>query len=183
MGEIELDGVADLIRTRSRAGDLTGGKDLEDHVPGILSSDEVRPGQVPGYIQESLREQDDIKTVFDCKGDAFYYSERYMTGAYANILVLKMAGHLRMMAEIIREQSRMYPRPVPISLFRYPPFDLEENLISEGIEEMMRQGPYRDISLLTTSIGNAFAYSTDYLTPDYAQMLAEWIDVGQVQNP
>lgn len=183
MGEVELDKVADLIRIRSRAGDLTADKDLREYVPGIVPSGAVEPGQGPSFIQEALRGQDDIKIVFDSKGGAFYYSEQYMTGAYANILVLKMEGRHRMMAEIIREHSRMYPRPVPIRLFRYPPFDLEENLISESLVEMMRQGPYRDISLLTTSIGNTFAYSADYLTPDYAQMLAEWNDVGLAQNP
>ncbi len=88
-----------------------------------------------------------------------------------------------MMAEVIREHSRIYPRPVPIALFQCSPFNLTEDLIERALQEMSLQEPYRDISQVTSSIGNTFLYSKDYLDQDYATMLAEWIDVGQVQNP
>jgi hypothetical protein len=48
---------------------------------------------------------------------------------------------------------------------------------------MADQKEYQDIQQTTTSIGTVFLFSTLYLEPDYATFLAEWIDVGQVNNP
>jgi len=48
---------------------------------------------------------------------------------------------------------------------------------------MARQDAFKDIQQTTSSIGTAFLYSTIHLDPDYASMLAEWLDVGQASNP
>jgi hypothetical protein len=106
-----------------------------------------------------------------------------MTGGYANILALKHEGPLRMMAGVIREHSRIYPRPVPVTLFQCPPFNLNESQVAEVLEEMKQGSLFKDIDLVTTSIGSIFAYSSDYLDRNYASMLAEWADVGQTENP
>jgi hypothetical protein len=119
----------------------------------------------------------------DDSGGAWYFSEQSMTGAYVRILLLKGQGPLRMMAEVIREHSRVYPRPVPLSLFQCAPFNLSDDQIALGLKEMTGKTKYRDIARLITSIGNIFVYSTDHLEPGYAAMLAEWADVGQVENP
>jgi hypothetical protein len=42
---------------------------------------------------------------------------------------------------------------------------------------------YRDISQVSTSTGHVFLYCSKHLDRDYALMLAEWIDVGQFENP
>jgi hypothetical protein len=42
---------------------------------------------------------------------------------------------------------------------------------------------YSDIEQTTTWTGCVFLYSTRHLEPDHASMLAEWIDVGQLNNP
>jgi hypothetical protein len=42
---------------------------------------------------------------------------------------------------------------------------------------------YQDIAQTTTSAGNTFLYSRTFLDPAYAAALAEWIDVGQYDNP
>ena len=125
----------------------------------------------------------DLKMILDDSGGAWYFSEQSMTGAYARVLLLKGQGPLRMMAEVIREHSRDYPRPVPLALFQCAPFNLSDDEIALCLKEMMGKPPYRDIARLITSIGNIFAYSTDHLEPGYAAMLAEWADVGQVENP
>jgi hypothetical protein len=48
---------------------------------------------------------------------------------------------------------------------------------------MEQQAEYRDIARTITSIGTVFLYSNQYLDPDHASMLAEWLDVGQANNP
>jgi hypothetical protein len=48
---------------------------------------------------------------------------------------------------------------------------------------MAGKDAYRDIARTCTSAGNEYIYSTDHLEPDHAASLAEWIDVGQYDNP
>jgi hypothetical protein len=48
---------------------------------------------------------------------------------------------------------------------------------------MAQQKEYEDIAQTITSVGTQFLYSTKHLDPDHAFTLAEWLDVGQVNNP
>jgi hypothetical protein len=48
---------------------------------------------------------------------------------------------------------------------------------------MAGSADYQDIAQTTSSIGTVFLFSRLYLEPDYASMLAEWIDVGQAKSP
>jgi len=177
--EAALIGIADFIRSRSSAGELVASADLEAQFACPAPARALEPD----LVEDMLSSHDDIKVVPDDAGNRFYYSELFMTGAYASVLMLKNEGPLRMMAEVIREHSRVYPRPVPVALFQCSPFNLDEERIALALEEMIQEASYRDIAHITTSIGNVFAYSTDYLDRDYAAMLAEWVDVGQVENP
>jgi hypothetical protein len=179
--EISAIGIADFIRARSSAGHLTGLADLETAWNRPGSDHSVRPEQIP--VQDITLRDDDIKAARDAHGHLFYYSERFMTGTYAKVLVLKGEGSLRMMSEVIREHSRIYLRPVPVVLFQCSPFDLKEDMIAVQLEEMTQKNLYRDIDRIITSAGNLFLYSTDHLDRDHAVMLAEWIDVGQAENP
>ncbi len=90
---------------------------------------------------------------------------------------------MRLIAQIVRESSAIYPRPVPLDMFRHSPFDLTPDEIQACLARMASQGEYGDIQQTTTSIGTVFLYSALHLDPDYASMLAEWADVGQANNP
>lgn len=48
---------------------------------------------------------------------------------------------------------------------------------------MTGQAGYGDIAQIRTSVGTVFLYSASYLDPAHASMLAEWLDVGQFNNP
>lgn len=175
-----------LIRESSRAGELLALADIEAErvCRDIPASDRaMEPVPVATLIHEATLSHKDIREIQDDSGAGWYFSEQFMTGAYARVLLLKGQGPFRMMAEVIREHSRIYPRPVPLSLFQCSPFELSHDEIVLCLEEMRGRGPYRDIAHLTTSIGNLFAYSTDHLESAYAAMLAEWMDVGQARNP
>ena len=87
------------------------------------------------------------------------------------------------MAEIVRENSAIYPRPVPLNIFREPPFDLTQEEILDCLGKMGTQEEYQDITQTTTSIGTVFLYSNQHLDATYASILAEWLDVGQANNP
>jgi hypothetical protein len=106
-----------------------------------------------------------------------------MTEAYARILLQNQGDRLRLIAEIVRQNSAAYPRPVPLDLFTHPPFDLTPQEVLNGLEGMSVQDEYGDIEPTTTSTSRVFLYSTLHLDPEYASMLAEWFDVGQSNNP
>jgi len=178
--------VAEIVRERSRAGELLALADLETELAGrhLLPADATtEPVVFSTLIAETMSNHPDIKQLGDDANHAWYFSEQFMTGAYARMLLLKGRGPLNLMAEVIREHSRVYPQPVPITLFQAAPFHLRDDELSVCLQEMAGQSAYQDIACLTTSIGNSFVYSTDHLEPGYAAMLAEWADVGQIENP
>src|SRR5271169_179560 len=195
--------VAELIRESSRAGKLLSLADIEeqwnppsgawrslppDRRPEQASAatQAMYPQPAPPLLtlpQQAVLSQDDIKVIQDDSGGAWYFSEHFITGAYARVLLLKGQGPLAMMAGVIREHSRACRRSVPLALFQCSPLNLGDVEIALCLKEMTGNLPYRDIAHLTTSIGNVFAYCKDHLEPGYAAMLAEWADVGQAENP
>lgn len=106
-----------------------------------------------------------------------------MSEAYARLLIRKEGDPLLLIAETVRENSKIYPRPIRMDTFKNPPFDLTEDEISTCLKRMAEDEQYRDIAETKTSLDTVFLYSTLHLEPDYASMLAEWIDVGQFENP
>lgn len=178
--------VAELIRESSKAGELLPSSAIEAEIAARTAPagvSEAEPPRAAALIQEALRAHDDLRVMTDDSGGAWYFSEMFMTGAYARVLLLKTEGPHKMVAEVIREHSRLYPRAVPAALFQCSPFNLSGEEVARTLEEMKGKPAYRDIALLTTSIGNLFAYSTDHLDANHAAMLAEWADVGQADNP
>ena len=130
-----------------------------------------------------MAENEDLKEVRTKEGCAFYYSSMFMSDTYATLLLHKEEGPVSLIADTVREDSDRYPRPTPLDVFKEPPFDLSQEEIFSCLEEISNREEYQDISRVSTSIGHVFLYSSRYLDRDYALMLAEWIDVGQFENP
>jgi hypothetical protein len=99
------------------------------------------------------------------------------------MLLQKLGDPARLIAEVIRQNSASYPRPVPLDMFTNPPFDLTREQVVDCLERMTVEEDYRDIASTTTSASTIFLYSTLHLEPEHASMLAEWFDVGQLENP
>ncbi len=134
-------------------------------------------------IKEVLQENEDLREISGTGGILYYYSTLSLSEAYAGLLVGKEEGPLQHIAQTVRENSVIYPRPIPLDLFEQPPFDLTEREILLALEEMGQQEQYHDIVRTTTSIGTIFLFSDRHLDPDHASTLAEWLDVGQANNP
>jgi hypothetical protein len=130
-----------------------------------------------------MAENQDLKEIRAKSGTSFYYSSMFMSDNYATLLLHKKEGPGALIADTVREDSDRYPRPTPLDVFKEPPFDLSQEEILSCLQEMSNREEYQDISRVSTSIGHVFLYSSRYLDPDYALMLAEWIDVGQFENP
>jgi hypothetical protein len=106
-----------------------------------------------------------------------------MTGVYATIMLQKRIGPQQLIAQIVRESSEINQRPVPFSSFTRHPFDLGEPEIMDALAAMAAAGEYGDIARTKTSASGLYFYSTRFLSPDHACVLAEWLDVGRFENP
>ena len=135
---------------------------------------------LPGAL---LAQNDDLREVKAENGERLFYSSGAMSDAYAAMLLCKGGDPARLIAEIVRHDSEAYPRPVPLDLFFLPPFDLTPDEATRAIAKMKVLEEYEDIEETSTSTARLFLYSTLHLEPGYASMLAEWLDVGQRNNP
>jgi len=178
--------IAEIIRKKSQAGQLASENDIFQELLNrdILKGDgEESQHFFKEALKETLNRYEDLGKLPDKGEEPRFYSSQFMTESYTRILSQKETNLLLLIAEVVRENSAVYPRPVPLDLFGDSPFNLTQGELQGYLEQMAREEVYRDIKQTTTSTGNVFLYSSLHLEPDYASMLAEWFDVGQFNNP
>lgn len=178
--------IADMIRQESKAGRLISESEIlrrmaDQHLLALPAADPVE--EVRNILRKGVEESEDLYELAVEDGSRRYYSSLFMTETYARILRQKQGDPLRLIAETVRENSAVYPRPVPLDIFTQPPFDLTRQEVLNHLERMAAEEQYRDIRPTTTSAAGVFLYSTLHLEPDHAAMLAEWLDVGRFNNP
>ena len=174
--------VAALIRQESRAGRLVAEAEIL-HRMTEQSDRSLQPEEMRILIAKSITDNDDLAGLPAGDGSRLYYSSQFMTEAYAGLLLEKQGDPLQLVAQTVRRHSADYPRPVPLDLFTQPPFSFTNEDIRGLLERMAALGEYRDIARTTTSSSREFLYSTLHLEPEHASALAEWLDVGQSENP
>jgi len=176
-----------IIRERSKEGRFVLTEEVLSELlnRGFLESEkeEDRFAEASSILEEALHRNEDLQERKGKDGLSRYYSSLAMSEAYATLLTRKEEDLVLMVAEVIRENSAIYPRPIPLDIFMGLPFDLTQEEIFECLKKMGQQAEYQDIAQTTTSIGTIFLYSNRHLDPDHASMLAEWLDVGQANNP
>jgi hypothetical protein len=178
--------VAGMIRQSSEAGQLISESDIlhrliDQHLLTLQAADPEKKAE--SILREAVDRNEDLHEFINQDDSKHYYSSLTMTQAYAGILHQKQNNHLQLIAEIVRQNSAIYPRPVPLDMFTQPPFDLTRQEVLNDIQRMAAEEEYRDIMQTTTSVSGVFLYSTLHLDSEYASMLAEWLDVGQFDNP
>jgi hypothetical protein len=177
--------MAEAIRNWSAASQLIS----EQDILGLVKAHHfIPPGadrtsdSEPGILAQLVRKNDDLRKLTGA-GSHYYYSAHSMTGAYATILLHKLEGPLPLIAGTVRQSAREYQRPVPLSIFSDPPFDLPYQQVLDCLEAMAKAGGYDDIAATSTSTSAIYLYSTSHLEAEHAAMLAEWLDVGQSDSP
>ena len=178
--------IAAMIRQSSEASQLVAEAEILRRMADqhFLTSPATDPAEEAGNILKKVVDgSEDLHELAAQDGSRRYYSSHFMTEAYAMILLQKLGDPLRLIAETVRENSAVYPRPVPLDIFTQPPFDLTRQEVLNDLERMAAEEEYRDIVPTTTSASRMFLYSTLHLEPEHASMLAEWLDVGQFNNP
>ncbi len=185
-GEAAARALAAMIRQSSEASQLIAESEILRRMADqhLLISQAADPAEEVGDILKKVVDgSEDLHELAAQDGSRHYYSSHFMTETYAMILLQKLGDPLRLIAETVRENSAVYPRPVPLDIFTQPPFDLTRQEVLNDLERMAAEEEYRDIAPITTSASRVFLYSTLHLEPEYASMLAEWLDVGQFNNP
>jgi hypothetical protein len=178
--------IASMIRQSSEANQLLSESEILRRVADrhlLTRQPADLANEVGNIIKKVVDGSDDLHQISARDGSWRYYSSHSMSEAYAMILLQKQGDPLRLIAENVRQNSAVYPRPVPLDIFTDPPFDLTRQEVLSYLEQMAAEEEYRDIVTTTTSASRVFLYSTLHLEPEYASMLAEWLDVGQFDNP
>jgi hypothetical protein len=178
--------IAEIIRRRSETGQLVQFEEILTELTGqgLLESEVAEQrSHFESVLKQTVEKNEDLNEISGGDGILYYYSAQSLSETYARILIQKGKNPLLLMAQIVRENSAIYPRPVPLGIFMGSPFDLTQEEILQCLKKLGEQEEYQDIAQTTTSIGTIFLYSNQHLDPGHASMLAEWLDVGQANNP
>jgi hypothetical protein len=126
----------------------------------------------------------DIRVIRDDKrGDLYLYASPHVCEAYAaSLLLAKISDPCDVIAETVREESRLYPRPTCSLLFHLPPYGLSPEAMPSYVREMGRREEMRDIKTFEASNGVSYFYSERHMSLAHARGLAEWIEVEQFEN-
>jgi hypothetical protein len=119
-----------------------------------------------------LAEDQRLASFEGLSGQRVYHCPDLLSRTYARILD-RQGSPLLLMAEEIRDNSREYPRPVPVELFEEPPFALTPQDIERTLGIMAANPEYQDITFSRTSTGAVYLFSTLYLEREYARFLAQ----------
>ena len=178
-GETLKSRVASLIREKSAAAALVAESEI---VIALKSDPPGAGGDIAAVLAQLIKEDSDLHeitgTVSRC-----YYSSEHMTASYARVLFHKREGPPLLIAETVRESAAATRQPMPLGIFSIPPFSLTHRQIIRALASIAAADDYRDIAMVRTTVLGTYLYSTNHLEPEYAEMLAEWLDVGQFNNP
>ncbi|MCL2503984.1 MAG: hypothetical protein FWE94_05180 [Coriobacteriia bacterium] len=130
--------------------------------------------EVSVRLEEITKDPDfeDITCLTARTGAAFAFSEGHMTIEYATVLLRVAAKDpVYTIAETVREDSRVYPRPTDIEFFKYGLFEVDRSKLDEYVEQVLVE--YEDIERFEGPKGKTYLYSSEYLEGSRAELIAE----------
>lgn len=143
---------------------------------GLVKTDEERPPK------KLAIDASGIKVMRGAKGTYLYDGHR-MTPAYARWAFLGQEDDpLATFAYCVREDSRIYPRPMAESSFANEPLNMDANAVRRAFEAAQADPAYGDLCRTEASNGDVYYYSSDHLTAEHATSLAEWESVERLWN-
>jgi hypothetical protein len=139
-------------------------------------------------ILEEMRNDDryaDIQAVTSSNGNVYYHSVRHMSGYYAVVLsrvAAKDPGAT--IAALVRDESRIYPRPTCVQFFLEPMFGIPSDDLKAVVDEMLRKPENGDIQMMVhPETGGVYLYCNQYLNGDTAFKMMHWVEVVKPANP
>ena len=113
----------------------------------------------------------------------YLYSSAHMTDAYAHWAFLAAEDNpLVTFADCVREDSRIYPRPMARESFANPPFRMSAQDVEAAWAQAQKLPDYADVKRIEASNGDVYFYSATYLSEPRAKALAEWDAVERYMN-
>jgi hypothetical protein len=174
----KLSMIVELIRNNSAAAKLTRTDELTVE-PIALTLDEI------ASQLESLKrfeEYHDI-CIMDGSQAKYLFSDQRLTRNYAKMLArVEDKDLMTLIAESVRDESRIYPRPTKVTFFADEPFRLAGSDFDLVLEQMQANPAYSDIKEFNDSNGNRYLCSEQHLSMDHAYGLAEW-KIMQEETP
>ncbi len=117
-------------------------------------------------------------------GRVYAYSDLHMTRRYAESAARAMSPDLlHAIAETVRSDSAVYPRPTPVAVFLEQPFLIAPERLNPAIAALAADPAFADIRQATASDGSVFLFSTNHMDAAQARSLAEWLAVTRFNNP
>lgn len=147
---------------------------------------ELEPERVYQYARATVGIEDcpDIKLITSPANVGYLYSDKFMTDNYAVLLARTVAKNPYItIAETVREESRVYPRPTKVAQFYDPFFQIDGEQMQTIVENLLQKQEYQDIKKIVASTGAIYLYSTKYLEPGAAQWQVQWEEVEKDNNP
>ena len=133
---------------------------------------------------EAAEEYQDITSIYDSEGELYLYSERHVTGRYARILLqVQTDDASTLIADTVREDSKIYPRPTAIELLTEPPYSIDSDEIEALVRRTIESEEFEDIKRIVASTGAAYLYSELHMSEAWARSLVETIEVDYDENP
>lgn len=126
----------------------------------------------------------DIKSVIGPAGAGYLYCATHMTENYAKLLArVEQKNPFAIIAETVREESKIYPRPTKVALFYEPVFEIDANLMQTAVESISQRQEYKDIKKIVAPTGAVYLFSDLYLSPPQAEAFVQWEEVDKLNNP
>lgn len=136
--------------------------------------------QAAALVPDSVTE--DLASIVASQGPVFY-ARSCMTDAYARWMVLSLEGDdAATFAACVREESRVYPRPMKATSLDREPFCLPEERLAEIYDTLVEAGEQGDLRRTEASNGDVYYFSADYFSDAYARSVAEWYSVDRWES-
>jgi hypothetical protein len=143
----------------------------------IATLDKIAPDTRPGEIDARI---EDILQIPACKdiivkttdsGERFAFSTLFMTEEYAGLLLrTESKNPAYVIAETVREESRVYPRATNAEIFKFSIFGLDRNHAEEDLARTLEL--YEDIKIVPGTGDDTYLYSDLYLSEGAAETSA-----------
>lgn len=162
--------LAEYIRERSRAAQLTPRKALEAEEP-----------QLDEMLAEvhSLEACADIRSVTGSK-DEYFYSDEIMANNYAMIAMLVLEKDLaRTVAQMVRFNCKTYPSPTPLYHFMRSPYNYTKPQLEQALRVLKAGKDTQDIKTVVSFNDVLYMYSSEIMSERYAKALADGNEAGE----
>ena len=156
--------LASYIRQRTQGIQLTSHSQLLEEVAHFED------------LKKEWGNDDSCQDIVVIKGnkDSYYYSNLHMSDNYAMIASLVEEKDLpKTIAAMVRFNCKTYPAPTPYAYFERSPYLAARAQIERAAAVLKSKEEYQDIQPFKNNLGEAFFFSTQHMSYQYAKALAD----------